>query len=64
MRAYVRKDSEYKSEDGLDLWSCTLLPYGDKEKQISHTLCELRLNFLFLIISVRHVLTFSTVVPK
>jgi len=56
----VRGDGEYRSEDGLDLWSCTLHPYGDMEKQIRHTLCELRLNFLFLIISVRHILTFTT----
>jgi hypothetical protein len=57
MRGY----GEYRSEDGLDLWSCTLLPYGDKEKQVHPTLCELR---LFLISSVRHILTFSIVVPK
>lgn len=64
MRAYVRGDGEKRSEDGLDLWSCTLLPYSNKEKQLRPTLCELRLDFLFLINSVRHILTFSTVVPK
>jgi len=60
----VRGEGEYRSEDGLGLWSCTLLPYGDKEKQVHPTLCELRLDFLFLINSVRHILTFSTVVQK
>jgi hypothetical protein len=64
MKAYVRGDGEYRSEDGLDLWSSTLLPYGDKEDQVRPTLRELRLDFLFLITSVRYTLTFSTVVPK
>ena len=60
----MRGDGEYRSEDGLDLRSSTLLPYDDKEEQVRPTLCELRLDFLFLINTVRHILTFSTVVPK
>jgi hypothetical protein len=63
MRAYVRGDGEYRSEGGLDLWSCTLFPYGDKEKQVRPTLCELRLDFLDLKLSPCSVVRYNKTIP-